>query len=346
MNNTIDNFLKELEAQLINVTDPAVIQDALYDAEEYLRSAAIEAGSNQELFNQRLQEFGSPQEIASSYIDAELIYNPQSVKTPPAQTERNAYMNQAPAPAPSSAPPTMPLNGPTMGAPIPPVHQPINAPQQGNQNPFVRFYSIFRDTRAWSSLAYFLIALPLGILYFTFAVTGFSLSISLLILIIGVVVASAFLASTRGIALIEGRLVESLLGERMPRRPRGKSPEGIVNSVKYWIKDRRTWTTMAYMALQMPLGILYFTFFVMMATLSIGFIASPVIVAAATLGGFDTAGIINFGPPAHLIPIWGRSLILFAAGAVMLPAILWAAKGAGKLHGSYAKAMLVNRYEE
>ena len=51
-------------------------------------------------------------------------------------------------------------------------------------------------------------------------VTGLSLSLGLLILIVGIPLTVLFFGSVRGLALLEGRLVEALLGERMPRRPR------------------------------------------------------------------------------------------------------------------------------
>jgi len=58
-----------------------------------------------------------------------------------------------------------------------------------------------------------------GIIYFTWTVTGISLSLGLLILIIGIPIAGVFILSTRGIALLEGRMVEALLGIRMRTVP-------------------------------------------------------------------------------------------------------------------------------
>src|SRR5689334_23359831 len=79
-----------------------------------------------------------------------------------------------------------------------------------------RFFGVYADPYAWGALLYMLIAFVTGIFYFTWAVTGVSLSISLLILIFGFPLALLFLLSVRGLALLEGRLVEALLGVRMP----------------------------------------------------------------------------------------------------------------------------------
>jgi len=78
---------------------------------------------------------------------------------------------------------------------------------------------VLADPRAYTALLYMLLSLATGTLYFTWAVTGISLSLGLAILIIGIPFAILFFASVRGISLVEGRVVEALLGERMPRRP-------------------------------------------------------------------------------------------------------------------------------
>jgi uncharacterized membrane protein len=86
------------------------------------------------------------------------------------------------------------------------------------RSPIGRFFGVMTDPRSWSALFYFLLTLVTGIIYFIWVVTGLSLSLSLLVLIIGLPLAALFLLSVRGIALIEGRLVETFLGIRMPRR--------------------------------------------------------------------------------------------------------------------------------
>ena len=75
-----------------------------------------------------------------------------------------------------------------------------------------RFFGVYADPRAWGALLYMFIAFVTGVFYFTWAVTGISLSISFLIFIFGFPLALLFLLSVRGLALLEGRLVEALCG--------------------------------------------------------------------------------------------------------------------------------------
>src|SRR5205085_1343484 len=96
---------------------------------------------------------------------------------------------------------------------------------------------------------------------FTWVVTGLSLSIGLFILIIGIPFALLFVGSIRVLAHVEGRLVEGLLGVRMPRRLPATTPqdESLLTKVKEALTDIRTWSSMFYLALMLPLGIAYFT---------------------------------------------------------------------------------------
>ena len=121
-----------------------------------------------------------------------------------------------------------------------------------------------------------LITFVTGLIYFTWAVTGVSLSLSLLILIIGVPFAILFLLSVQGLALLEGRLVEALLGIRMPRRPSFAQP-GMkwLERLKALVTDKHTWLSMLYMVVEMPLGTLYFSLAVVLLATAISFMIAP-----------------------------------------------------------------------
>ena len=59
---------------------------------------------------------------------------------------------------------------------------------------------------------------------------------------------------------VEGRIVEALLGVRMPRRPPSDraADEAIWTRIKEALSDIRTWSSMFYLLLMLPLGIIYF----------------------------------------------------------------------------------------
>ena len=119
------------------------------------------------------------------------------------------------------------------------------------------------EPRAWGALLYLLLTLATGIIYFTWTITGISLSLGLLILIIGIPIAGLFILSTRG----PGAAGRPHGGGAAGRPHAAPSPvfaqgQGIWAKFKALLIDKYTWFSMVYMLLQLPLGIAYFTAFI------------------------------------------------------------------------------------
>ena len=202
---TIPEYLDQLRSALRGA-DPALVQDALYDAEEYLRSelAANPGVPEADLLASIAGSYGAPEEVADIYRDTEVQVN-RAMRTPPPAQRRS-------------------LAG--------------------------RFFGVATDARAWTGLFYMLLSLATGTFYFTWVVTGASLSFGLMILIIGIPLLLLFLMSVRLLSLVEGRVVEVLLGERMPRRPLyTQRDKPWTTRLKELFTDGRTWTAMLYLLL-------------------------------------------------------------------------------------------------
>ncbi len=141
-----------------------------------------------------------------------------------------------------------------------------------------KFFSVYSDPRTYTALLYMFFALITGIFYFVWTVTGLSMSIGFMVLIIGVPFFLLFLGSIRLLSLVEGRIVEVLLGVRMPRRPvhPGNDSRPITQRIKEVFTDPRTWSTLLYMVLKLPLGVIYFTLVVAFVSASLSLIVSPI----------------------------------------------------------------------
>ncbi len=291
---SIEQYMSQLAEALVG-EDPAVVQDALYDSEEYLRAevAAHPEKSEADVLEYIASSYGAPDEVADAYRNTEAAVR-KALATP--------------------GPPT---SDTTLG----------------------RFFSVMRDPKAYTSLFYMLLALATGILYFTVVVTGASMSLGLAILIIGVPFFLLFVGTVRVLALVEGRIVESLLGVRMPRRPVYTETElPFLEKIMNMLKDVRTWTTMFYMLIQMPLGIAYFT----IAVSGIAFSLSLIIGSVVEI--LDAIGLVRISHDyvfiQHDLPLYVVPLLLLL-GVVLLPAIMWLFKGIGRVHGHIAKSLLV-----
>jgi len=73
---TIPEYLEQLRAALAGA-DPAMIQDALYDAEEYLRSELAEqpGKSEADVIAGVAGSYGAPEEVAEIYRETEVTVN-------------------------------------------------------------------------------------------------------------------------------------------------------------------------------------------------------------------------------------------------------------------------------
>jgi len=298
---TIPEYLEHLRRSLAGA-DPALVQDALYDAEEYLRSELAEnpGRSEAEVIAAVASSYGAPDEVADIYRDTEVTV--QTALRPPSPPSRKSALG--------------------------------------------RFFGVFADPRAYASLFYMLLSLATGIFYFTWVVAGFSTSLGLSVTIVGIPLLILFFGSVRVLSLVEGRIVEVMLGERMPRRPlytvRGRS---IWQRIGDMFTDPRSWTAMLYMLLMLPLGIFYFTLAVTLLVTSIAFVATPILVWTGIadvdvhLNGWQ---LLNFDGSVvgTSLPAWGLPFAL-VCGIVLLFATMHIARGVGHLHGLFAKHLLV-----
>ncbi|MCQ3935975.1 MAG: hypothetical protein DPW18_02890 [Chloroflexi bacterium] len=198
-----------------------------------------------------------------------------------------------------------------------------------------RFFGVYVDPRAWGGLLYMLIAFITGVFYFTWAVTGISLSISFLIFIFGFPLALLFLLSVRGLALLEGRLVEALLGVRMPRRPLF-SHQGMkwFDRLKALAADKATWMMLVYMLLQFVLGTLYFVAITVVLSFSLTGIAFPILQDFFRQGVY--IGSVRYIFPPYTYPFW------VLGGFLLWTIFMHIVREVSQFHGRLAKWMLVS----
>jgi hypothetical protein len=197
-------------------------------------------------------------------------------------------------------------------------------------------FGVVIDPAVYKAWFYMILSLATGIAAFTIVVTGVSVSVGCSVLIVGIPLFLLVLGIVRALSLAEGRLVEVFLGTRMPRRERAELPEaGWLKRVGYWIRDVRTWASMAYMIMMLPLGIAYFTIAVTGLALGVGLIGSP-------FGSWAHDNTFWWRGVEHTwtMPYWAMPLAVLAGLVVLL---LWMhlIRLIGRGHATFAKRMLV-----
>lgn len=292
----IEEYLIQLKREL-GGSDPALIQDALSDAEEHFRTALEEVLerdpdlSEEEALQSMIAKYGTPTEVATAYIEIESRVLPGLV-----------------------------------------IQQP-RIPRSF----WARFFGVATDARTWGAFLYLLLSGLTAIVFGMWTLLGGAFSLFTLVLIIGIPVTGLFLLSLRGIALMEGRIIEALLGIRMPRKPIFLS-KGLSWRKKYkaLATEAYTWKVFAYMIVHFPLGLAYFMIVLVMLALSIKCAIYP--------GWYWGLGrpLITFSQPLYP-PAWSYPLVS-AAGILMIFLTLHLTKFLGKIQGRFAKFMLVRKH--
>lgn len=276
-------------------SDTAVVQDALADAEEHLRAALTSLQEKQPELSE---------EAALTHV-IEQYGSPEETASAYKEVERRT------------------------------VPSLVRQEQVHEPSILKRFLGVYDDPKAWGALLYMLISLVTGVVYFTWAVTGLSLSISFAIFIFGLLFAVFFGVSLRGLALLEGRIVEGLLGIRMPRRPLFfQKGQTWLERLKTNLTDKHVWLSLVYFFLQMPLGVIYFSLIVTMFALSLALMAAP------WVQSFTEFPILSFGTIRYFIPSWSTPLFLLA-GFLIWTVTMHLGRSIGQWHGRYAKTFLV-----
>ena len=284
-------YLSDLKLALAG-QDQALVQDALYDAEDHIRAALSESEDTPDVFANIVQSYGTAQEIAEYYCDMESTVNHalHGSKKPSTPIMKN------------------------------------------------RFFSVLTDGDAYRAMIYMVLAAPIGIVYFGWvAIFGLG-SLSASLLIIGIPFFLIFLKSMELFSLFEGRLIEMLLGQRMPRRPRYQKHVQYDNKLQGWLsaigellKGRRIWTTIIYLGLQAWLGLIYFMTLVTGAILSIAVFISPIV-----------DPILHAINPANTIDIdWYWFPIAMPGSFITFVIILHLAKIIGNQQAKFARYLLV-----
>src|SRR5829696_9204727 len=116
------------------------------------------------------------------------------------------------------------------------------------------------DARTYGRILYMLLALPLGLAEFTFLVTAISFGFGTAITLIGIPILIGTVWAWRWLAQLERRVIGRLVGIEIPSPYRPDPARG-----RWWhrvaarLSDPATWKDLAFLLLQLPLGILSFS---------------------------------------------------------------------------------------
>ncbi|MBI5933445.1 MAG: sensor domain-containing protein [Chloroflexi bacterium] len=161
----------------------------------------------------------------------------------------------------------------------------------------------------FGNLVYLLMAMPLGIVYFTLLTVGFSLGAGLTITLIGIPLLVSMIFVTYMLGDLERAITSILLGVKIVKpeaRPaRNNSASAILTAQ---LKNAAFWKEFAYLLiLKLPLGIISFTLVIVFVTVPLALMATPVLVAY-----FPSVDIMIY--PNIYVNTMTTAMICFAVG--------------------------------
>ncbi len=170
------------------------------------------------------------------------------------------------------------------------------------------------------NFTFLFLAYPFGMLYFLTVVIGFSLGLGTLILWIGIPILFATIALVRGFAAMERTMVTNLLRVSLPEQcAHPVEQRSLLKRFGSYLRDPLTWTSVIYMLLKLPIGIISF---VLVLTL-------PIVAASLTLL-----------PAVYLVNLFVNSILLangIHSASYIIPYFI-------EVHGTFDPVMFLRSF--
>jgi len=191
----------------------------------------------------------------------------------------------------------------TFPPPPPPPPMAAGQPAVKQRNILVRAYAPLFQGRTWSNSLMLLLNMAFGIAWFVVAVTLFSVSMGLMVTLIGIPLLVATVNFGRLIGVGERAKVRAFAGTKLEAQPRPVLTGGAWHRARQVIGDGAGWKGLAFALLALPWGILTFTLTVVTWSVSLACAGMPI--AAIWIPETNDAGVYHFGDN-YVLHGWGR----------------------------------------
>ena len=188
------------------------------------------------------------------------------------------------------------------------------------------------DPRTYGRIAYLLVALPLGVIEFSFLVTAISFGVGTAVTLIGIPVLIFTVYAWRRLASVERRVIGSLTGIEIPNPYRPEPPGASWwDKLKARLADPATWKDLVFLLLQLPLGIVSFVVAACVLGCSFAILLAPAWYWSVP-DGID-AGLFQ-------IDTLVEAIAMVPFGAVLVFLAIPALGALGRLYGELASLLL------
>jgi hypothetical protein len=207
-----------------------------------------------------------------------------------------------------------------------------------SRNPLVRFFGVLIKGQTYLNLLYLLLALPLGLAYLIFFVTGIAVGLPLTLLLVGFLILAVVALGWWVFASFERLLAIWLLRIDIPPMTKpGTQPEGTWETFVSLLSNPVTWKSLIYLLLKPVLGI-----FALVALVALGGVSLALLVSPLTFWWVPVT-VELIGDASWSIDTIFEAGIAFVIGVFLAIVSLHILNYLAYVYGLFARIMLGNR---
>lgn len=203
------------------------------------------------------------------------------------------------------------------------------------------FVSSVTETQTYRNIAFLLLRLPLGIVYFSVFLTGIAVGISLVPLVVGIPILAGVLGLADYAGVFEAKICRRFLGMDIEHAPvHDATEEPLVQYLKKTLTEPRLYLLVVYYLVSMFVGIATFTAVIVVFSVGVSLIVAPLVYPFSftnyqvpELGSTGGSVVVDTLPEALVASLIGFG-ILFAG--------IYFSTIAATVHGRFTSAVIQN----
>lgn len=170
----------------------------------------------------------------------------------------------------------------------------------------IPFFNVVAEKQTYMNLLYILFAFPLSTIYFSLILTGLSLSLGLLIILVGVLIFAATLLMVRVFRLLEIQMTEVFLNTRINISAVPETAGKSGNFFKRTFGSGATWKSFVYfLFIKFPLDIVIFSISISFIGITLHLLLAPIIIYYDWFDSEILEILLDFLEDPYVLPFLG-----------------------------------------
>ncbi len=174
----------------------------------------------------------------------------------------------------------------------------------------IPFFSIIGEKQTYLNLVYILFAFPLSIFYFSLSITGFFLSLGLLVIVAGFFIFIGTLIMMQGFRWLDIQLTKVFLGKTITINKYEIQEPGFSNFLKRLIGTGSTWKSFIfYLLIKFPMDTIIWSVTIAFVGVTLDLLLAPILYNEFWYHDDFTDYLVRFFGDVYVLPflgiIWG-----------------------------------------